>query len=136
MATYSLAEFGLLLTHCVDDNGLCINGKYVSSDSRTRLKLLQKHPQCKCCGRKGKEWRYDGKNGWNLVAERGRLTIDHIKPISKNGPNTLANKQVLCLQCNSAIKGNKIINSISRLRYLGFKFLRGQFKTQTLKAIK
>lgn len=35
-----------------------------------------------------------------------RLGLDHIEPVSKGGPDTLENLQVLCLSCNSA-KGNR-----------------------------
>lgn len=31
----------------------------------------------------------------------GRLTIDHVKPVSKGGTNALANLQLLCKSCNS-----------------------------------
>lgn len=36
----------------------------------------------------------------------GRLTIDHVKPVSKNGPHMPANIRPACRSCNSS-KGNK-----------------------------
>lgn len=38
-----------------------------------------------------------------------KLTIDHVKPVSKGGTNTMDNVQILCARCNEA-KGNRNSN--------------------------
>ena len=57
------------------------------------LALLEKYGyKCLCCGR-------------NDV----KLTLDHVVPLDKGGPNTIDNAQPLCGSCNSS-KGTKIID--------------------------
>lgn len=64
------------------------------------LELFEKHPKCLRC------------------ASEENLSVDHIKPMSIGGSNTLDNLQVLCRSCNSA-KGQRIKNYSYRVR-LGF----------------
>lgn len=52
------------------------------------------HGACLCCSK------YFGLE---------KLTVDHIRPISKGGNNNISNLQPLCLHCN-VMKGTKIIN--------------------------
>ncbi len=62
-----------------------------------RRVMLKYQPFCERCG----------------CDEKRLLTIDHIKPLSAGGSNTLGNKQVLCKHCHdkktkrSNIKQNK-----------------------------
>lgn len=56
-----------------------------------------------------KEWedlkkKYDGQ--CPSCGEKEKLTIDHIKPISRGGDNSIDNIQPLCLRCN-ILKGNR-----------------------------
>ena len=60
---------------------------------------------CQSCGLYFEhESNYDGKkalyNGYQF------LEIDHIKPLSKGGRDTLENKQALCQRCNNAKADN------------------------------
>jgi len=42
-----------------------------------------------------------------------KLTVDHIVPVSKGGPNIIGNIQPLCLRCNIS-KRDKIVNYLER----------------------
>ena len=70
------------------------------------------------CKLKSKPYRYVSKKDRNIILHQDaicencgtdkKLTIDHIKPVSKGGLNRLNNYQALCKSCNSS-KGNRIV---------------------------
>ena len=64
----------------------------VLSNKAIRKAVFQMHGEkCLCCG------------------TTENLTIDHVVPVSKGGPNTLSNFQPLCKPCNSR-KGTQVID--------------------------
>lgn len=56
-----------------------------------RKLIFERDKVCLCCGSSEK------------------LSLDHVIPVNKNGPNTIENLQTLCLSCNSR-KSDKIID--------------------------
>ena len=74
--------------------------------------------ECKICGLKAKyivvgdDKIHKNKTltlyGSNFVA----ITVDHIIPRSKNGPNHKSNKQCLCYPCNQQ-KSDKILTTLT-----------------------
>lgn len=89
-----------------------------------RLRCLKKNRACVACGIVGTEMRLERHENdftfhWNLYGLDGHghwvmLTVDHITPRSKGGPDHPKNYQTLCSRCNS-IKGSDIL-SIDELR--------------------
>lgn len=93
-------------------NGLKLDGDWVSINNIRIATFLEKGTKCAICGIEGKffskekSWdcKYEsyhlnlyavGKNGGLTM-----MTMDHIVPKSKGGPDTLDNAQVLCERCN------------------------------------
>lgn len=79
--------------------------------------------QCVCCGAKGTKLvtfctlgKQDRIMWHNVVTEDNMLlTVDHVVPRDKGGPDIYSNKQVLCQACNQ-YKSNHDI-SIKELRF-------------------
>src|SRR3990167_11470530 len=71
----------------------------INSDQRLRTKeaLLNQYGKCLACG------------------SEENLTLDHIIPRARGGPNNRNNLQLLCRPCNEA-KGNRTIDYRSGLR--------------------
>lgn len=96
-----------------------------NADAKRRVKVLyQKHPERWLIASHARRARIAGSSGtfttaeWeDLKAAHGhkclscgiaepeiQLTVDHVVPLSKGGPNTIENIQPLCLSCNSTKK--------------------------------
>ena len=58
-------------------------GKFTADEWNAILNFYAPNGHCLCCGNKRK------------------LTVDHVKPLSIGGSNTVDNLQVLCVSCNS-----------------------------------
>lgn len=80
-----------------------------------RIKLLKKLGHtCVSCGRsasrlqKCKDLKDNNRIFWRILSEDDmEITIDHIKPKSLGGKDTLENYQTMCLECN-VNKGNTL----------------------------
>lgn len=89
-----------------------------------RIKLLKKLGRtCVSCGRsasrlqKCKDLKDDNRIFWRILSEDGmEITIDHIKPKSLGGKNTIENYQTMCLECN-VNKGN----TLGLIPFIGYK---------------
>lgn len=60
----------------------------------------------------GDEWvalKEKHKNLCALCKQEKKLTVDHIKPLSRGGSNYIANIQPLCIGCNSRKKDKDIV---------------------------
>ena len=68
--------------------------RYISAQTR---KEVWKKAQGQCC--------YQDHVTYKRCSSRFQLQIDHIVPLSKNGPNNLANLQLLCRKHNQ-LKGS------------------------------
>jgi 5-methylcytosine-specific restriction endonuclease McrA len=75
---------------------LAVGGTFSTSEW---LDLLRRYSACPRCGRRWEEIPLP-------TGRRSPISRDHIKPISKGGPNTIDNIQPLCYSCNST-KGNR-----------------------------
>lgn len=74
-----------------------INGNNTLTVKQTE-ELLERHPYCEYCGK------FDV-----------RLTIDHIKPLSRGGQNCIENVTMACISCNLS-KGDKLLSEWIELR--------------------
>ena len=97
--------------------GIWLGKKVKMSSSRYELWKTKPH-KCVCCGLKGQYIAverngFDGdRHHFNMygVNQQGyevQMTLDHIIPKSKGGPNIIENYQIMCERCNSE-KGNKM----------------------------
>jgi len=104
------------------------NGTFYEVKRKTKRNrvLRSNNCRCHCCGIAGTHAILDVDRipsrtaSFNIYAERNgqllRMTIDHIIPVSKGGPNTRANMQLLCERCNR-VKDDKLLG-LKELRCL------------------
>ena len=81
-----------------------------------RLQTFKKNVKCKRCGREGNIFRLETNKGetphlnfFHITMEGDEIlmTRDHVIPLSKSGPNNIANSQTMCEPCNT-LKADKI----------------------------
>jgi len=79
--------------------------------STLRLQTFKKSIKCARCGRKGNIFKLETNSGetphLNFYHDEIPMTRDHIIPLSKGGPDNLANSQAMCEPCNT-LKADKI----------------------------
>lgn len=131
--TYTVEEMQISL-HRVNHVAY-INGKKISDKTYDRIRILQKFPQCRCCGAKATKWLFKPNNGWELLTDNGhRLTIDHIKPSIKGGKDNKNNYQNLCMKCNGTKSATEFKN-VSILRFFIIHKLRLVRKSHVMRGI-
>jgi len=97
-------------------------GENVKITSHRYVTYAVKGIQCAHCGLKGtffaleqslaqntKKWHFN-LYAINKYGEEVMMTVDHVVPLAKGGPDVLENKQCLCFYCNNK-KGDKYSQS-------------------------
>jgi 5-methylcytosine-specific restriction endonuclease McrA len=101
---------------------------YNASLMNYRLRCFKKNPICSVCDLEGTEFRLErqwnhnpGKGHWNLYGQNQNghwvlMTVDHIIPRSKGGPDHPDNFQTMCERCNQAKRDDHLTNDQLRIK--------------------
>lgn len=113
------------------------------TEQRTQYRIFHRDDfTCKCCGKKAiyalkASFRHE-KATWKFYTEDwSPLTIDHIHPASKGGPNHHTNYQTMCQICNFAkgdtVEGEEVKEEV-KMPSMIEKFEARKLKAEQLKA--